>query len=223
MPTPESPISSSRNSTSYCFAMAGTQGGPKAAGGCGLSPAQPLPSRPEPAPGRRGGEKEAARPPRWPRPLARWLAGAGKRGCGGSAARGSSRRRGGGRGQLRLPPLAGPPLVPCAAAAAGAGEGSGGDPAAVRGRVPALLSSPGVSRPGQSCEGIHLHLSAEDLRGGVGMSAHPAHIPNLDFPVPSLLLESHPELNFNHSALPRLPLQKPGPAYEWQVLTWAHP
>lgn len=93
LPTPESPISSSRNSTSYCFAMAGTLGGPRAAGGCGLSPAQPLPSRPEPAPGRRGGEKEAARPPRWPRPLARWLAGAGKRGCGGSAARRSSRGR----------------------------------------------------------------------------------------------------------------------------------
>lgn len=93
LPTPESPISSSRNSTSYCFAMAGTQGGPRVAGGGGLSPAQPLPSRPEPASGHRGGEKEAARPRRWPRPLARSLAGAGKRGCGGSAARGSSRRR----------------------------------------------------------------------------------------------------------------------------------
>lgn len=71
LPTPESPISSSRNSTSYCFAMAGTQGGPRVAGGGGLSPAQPLPSRPEPASGHRGGEKEAARPRRWPRPLAR--------------------------------------------------------------------------------------------------------------------------------------------------------
>lgn len=128
---------------------------------------------------------------------------------------------GGGRGQLRRPPLPGPPSVPCTAAAAGAGEGSVGVPAAARGGVPALLLSPGVPGLGQGWEGVRLHLSADDLRGGVGMSAHPVHIPNLDFPVPSLLLESKPGLD--HATLPRLPLQRPGPAYEWQVLTWAHP
>lgn len=177
LPTPESPISSSRNSTSYCFAMAGTQGGPRAAGGCGLSPAQPLPSRQEPAPGCRGGEKEAARSPRWPRPLSDWLAGAGKRGCGGSAARGSSRWRevGGDSCGCRPCPALRPSPAPLLQREQG--EGSGEDPAAVRARVPALVLSPRVPGLGQGWKGMCLHLSADHLRGGVGMRAHPVHMP----------------------------------------------
>lgn len=87
LPTPESPISSSRNSTSYCFAMAGTQGGPRVAGG--RRRAQPRSASAIAA----GGEKEAARPRRWPRPLARSLE------QGSAAAAGARRReaRAGGR------------------------------------------------------------------------------------------------------------------------------
>lgn len=198
LPTPESPISSSRNSTSYCFAMAGTQGGPRVAGGGGLSPAQPLPSRPEPASGHRGGEKEAARPRRWPRPLARSLASwSGEARLRRERGAGKLAQAGGGRGQPRMPPLPRPPPVPCAAAAAGEGEG-GRDPAASPGRVPAHILSPGVPGSGQGRGGKRLRLS-----GGVGISAHPTRLANLDFPVPTLLLESHPKPDSCHSAPPR--------------------
>lgn len=52
LPTPESPINSSRNSTSYCFAMAGTQGAPRlraAAGSAPLSLCHRGPSQPQDA------------------------------------------------------------------------------------------------------------------------------------------------------------------------------
>lgn len=104
---------------------------------------------------------------------------------------------GGGRGQPRMPPLPRPPPVPCAAAAAGEGEG-GRDPAASPGRVPAHILSPGVRGSGQGRGGKRLRLS-----GGVGISAHPTRLANLDFPVPTLLLESHPKPDSCHSAPPR--------------------
>lgn len=63
LPTPESPIRSSRNSTSYCFAMAG----PERAGGCGRR-AQPcsagaIAARARPAENGAGGEKGAGLAP----------------------------------------------------------------------------------------------------------------------------------------------------------------
>lgn len=187
LPTPESPISSSRNSTSYCFAMAGTQGDPGAAAGCGLSPAQPLPSLPELAPGRRGGVKEAARPLRWPRPPARSLAGAGKRGCGGSAARGSSRWQevgGDSRGCRPCPSLRPSPALPPQ-------QGRGREVAGTR--RPAWAGSQlgfhvleYEDQPGE----IRLRLSPDDLSDGVGVTALPTYLSNLGFPDPLLLLES---------------------------------
>lgn len=121
---------------------------------------------------------------------------------------------GGGRGQPPLPPLPGPPPVPCAAAAAGEGEGSAGDPDAGPGGGP--RSAPKAlgcrDRTGVG-EGQRLRLSTDDLSGRVGMSAHPTHLANLDVPVPSLPLESHPKPDSSHSALPgHWPLRRSGPA-----------
>lgn len=206
LPTPESPISSSRNSTSYCFAMAGTQGGSRVAGGGGLSPAQPLPSRPEPASAHRGGEKEAAGPRRWPRPLARSL----ERGSAAAAAgaRRGEARAGGWRAGTAVDAAPAPSSArPLRCRRSGR-----------RGGGPRCRSGSGPSSDPKPWGGKRLRLS-----GGVGISAHPTHLANLDFPVPTLL-ESHSKSDSCHSTPPRhWPLQPPGPAYRWQVLTWVHP
>lgn len=83
LPTPESPISSRRNSTSYCFAMARAGGDRGLRAGGGLSPARPLPSRRAPTQGRRGRRGRSRVGPR--AGLARSL-GAGMRGREESAA-----------------------------------------------------------------------------------------------------------------------------------------
>lgn len=54
------------------------------------------------------------------------------------------------------------------------------------------------------------------------MSAHPAHLVSPDFFIASLLFESYPKPASN-SALPGLPLRRPGPASQGQILTWIHP
>lgn len=136
--------------------------------------------------------------------LARWLA----RWSGEARLRrrergaGKLAQAGGGRGQPWMPPLPRPPPVPSAAAAAG--EEVGG---------PRCRSGSGPSSDPKPWGGKRLRLS-----GGVGISAHPTHLANLDFPVPTLLLESHSKPDSCHSTPPRhWPLQPPGPAYRWQV------
>lgn len=114
LPTPESPISSSRNSTSYCFAMAGAGAGRRAAGG---RRAQPRSAAAIAARARRGTPRAArrkpGRPPRRPRPLAR---GRGAR-RGGSA--GGRRERG------RPPPAPSPAPPPPASRERGRGARAG--------------------------------------------------------------------------------------------------
>lgn len=129
LPTPESPISSSRNSTSYCFAMAGTRRGP---GGCEQLRAQPRSAsaiaagaRPR-TPRRRGGSGPGPRLASPARPLACWRGEARLR-----RERGAGKARAGERWEGTAAAAA--PARP--SAAAGEGEGSGEDPAAGRGGV----------------------------------------------------------------------------------------
>lgn len=112
LPTPESPISSSRNSTSYCFAMVG----PEAAGGCGAAGpragrrrAQPRSAEAIAARARPGTAPAARRKPGRPAPPCRRLLCAWKRGAAGA----------------RWEERAGPPPAPSPAPPPPPGEGAG--------------------------------------------------------------------------------------------------
>lgn len=142
LPTPESPISSSRNSTSYCFAMAGAGG----AHGCGGRRAQPRSAAAIAARACRGtpraARRKAGRPPRRS-PSSR---SAGKRGAAGAQ-----------REERAAATPARP--FPCAAAArrgGGVRAPESRDPKALASRLRAPL--PQGARPGRGATPSELFL-----------------------------------------------------------------
>ena len=134
LPTPESPIRSSRNSTSYCFAMAE----PERAGGCGRR-AQPcsagaIAARARPAENGAAGEKGAGLSP----PLGRRWLGTGKR---------VRRERGGRRESAPARPF---PRAAAAAWGRGGERAPGSRPlggGGCEGEASARSLSPGCSAP----------------------------------------------------------------------------